>query len=216
MVDETPMVVRPRSGSRSLRTNASIRLEDGAIVATDRRRRSRRFPIDGADDSPTGFQYTRDLDDGGLYLEDRRGRSLVRLVAMNWSAQELSSLEEAAGISVVTDPGSGHSSPGMMKIEDPPYFAWASTSAAIGIAAISLYWVHIAPESVMLVVALAALIVFAWFITLTKLAMPKRGDVEEDARLLHEARLRLDAGTANTAEATVAGSEAEPDRPHEV
>src|SRR4051794_3097800 len=105
MEDRTPLVVRPRSGSGRLRKNASIRMDGAAIVATDRRGRSRTFPLDGTDDSPSGFQYTRQLDDGGFYLEDRRGRSLVRLDSLNWSPEALSALEDAAGISVVSDPG---------------------------------------------------------------------------------------------------------------
>jgi hypothetical protein len=213
MEDKTPVVVRPRSGSGRLRRKASIRLEGGAVVATDRLGRSRTFPIDGTDDSPSGFQYTRDLDDGGYYLEDRRGRSLVRLESMDWDIEALSALEEAAGFRVVSEPGSASASPGMMKIGDPPYFARASISAAVGISAVSLYWLHIAPEAIVLLVALPALILFVWFITLTKLAMPKREEVEAAAKRLHEARLRLDAETAEAAETSPVRAEPETDKP---
>ena len=179
MKDEKRMVVRPTSGSPSLRKNATIRLEGGAIVATDRRRRSRSFLIDGTDTSPRGFRGTGQLD-GRHYLEDQRGRALVRLDLMDWDPEELGDLEDAAGFKVVTDPGTPSDRPEMMKIEDPPYFAWAGVSAAVGTAAVSLYWLHIAPEAVMLLVALPALILFVWFVTLTKLSMPSGKEIASD------------------------------------
>ncbi|HVW33740.1 MAG TPA: hypothetical protein VHL53_14480 [Acidimicrobiia bacterium] len=213
MDDKTAMVVRPASGSRRLRKNASLRLEGGAIVATDRRGRSRRFPIDGSDESPRGFRSAQQLDSGGYYLEDRRGRALVRLRIMDWDPEKVHALDEPAGFEPVIDPKRPSDRPEMMKIEDPPYFARASTSAAVGIAAVSMYWLHIAPEAVMLLVALPALILFLWFITLTKLAMPKREDLEAAARRVHEARLRLDAESPQAPEATALQNEGETDRP---
>lgn len=42
---------------------------------------------------------------------------------MNWDPEKLGDLEKAAGFKVVTDPGTPMDGPGMMKIEDPPYFA---------------------------------------------------------------------------------------------
>ena len=177
MEHATPMVVRPTSGSPTLRKKASIRFESGAIVVTDRRGTSRTFPIDGTEDAPRGFRSTGQMD-GRRYLEDQRGRALVRLDLMDWDPEQLGDLEEAAGFKLVTDPGTPSDRPEMMKIEDPPYFAWASTSAAVGIAAVSLYWLHIAPEAVMLMVALPALVAFAWFITLTKLSMPSGKEIE--------------------------------------
>jgi hypothetical protein len=209
------MVVRPRSGSRRLRRNASLRLDGGSIVATDRRGESRNFPIDGTDNAPRGFRSAERLDDGGYYLEDRRGRALVRLQIIDWKVEEVGALEDAAGFKAVIDPGTPSDRPEMMTIEDPPYFARASISAAVGTAAVSLYWLHIAPEAVMDYVALPALILFVWFITLTKLAMPKREVVEAEARRLHEARLRLDAESAKEAESTSVRSEAEPDPPND-
>jgi hypothetical protein len=174
--EEKTFVVRPSSGSWRLRRMASFRLEGGALVATDRRGRSRTFPVDWTDTAPRGFRSTGQMD-GRRYLEDQRGRALVRLDLIEWDPEQLGDLEEAAGFKLVTDPGTPADRPEMMKIEDPPYFAWASTSAAVGIAAVSLYWIHIAPEAVMLVLALPALILFAWFITLTKLAMPSSKEI---------------------------------------
>jgi hypothetical protein len=175
-LEHASMVVCPRSGSRRLRRNASIRLGGGAIAATDRRGRSCRFPIDGTDESPRGFR-SAGLEGHGDYLEDRRGRALVRLQIIDWDPTKLHALDDAAGFKAVIDPGTPSDRPEMMKIEDPPYLAWASTSVAVGIAAVSLYWIHIAPEAVMLVLALPALILFAWFITLTKLAMPSSKEI---------------------------------------
>jgi hypothetical protein len=177
MEHETAMVVRPTSGSRRLRRNASVRLEGSAIVATDRRGRSRVFPIDGSDDAPRGFRSTMQLDNGGYYLEDREGRSLVRLRIMDWDPEQLHALDRPAGFEVVTDPATPSDRPEMMRIEDPPYFARASISAAVGVAAVSLYWLHFVPGAVMDFVALPALILFVWFITLTKLSMPTNKDI---------------------------------------
>jgi len=190
--DGRRFVVRPSSGSRRLRKNASIRLENGAIVATDRRGRSRSFPIDGTDEAPRGFRSTGKLG-GGYYLEDRQGRSFVRLDLMNWDPERLGDLEQAAGFKVVTDQGVPTDRPGMMKIEDPPYFACASMSAGLGIAAVSLYWVHIAPEAVMMLVALPALILFVWFITLTKLSMPSNKEIVAMQERAHELSVKADA-----------------------
>ena len=176
-MNDNAMVVRPVNGSRRLRRVASIRLDGGAIVATDRRGRSRKFPIDGSDDSPGGFQYTRDMSDGGYYLEDRRGRSLVRLDGMNWDTDQLSALEDAAGLSVRSDPGSASPDPGMMTIQDPPYFSRASVSASIGMGAMALYWLHIAPEAVVNFLALPALVVCVYFIVVLKLSMPNKKEI---------------------------------------
>jgi len=190
------MIVCPRSGSRLLRRNASIRLDAGAIVATDRQGSSRTFPLDGTDDSPRGFRSAKRLDEGGgYYLEDRQGRSLIRLDLMNWNVEQLSALEQAAGFKVVTDPGTPSDRPEMMTIEDPPYFAWASASAAVGIAAVSLYWLHIAPEAVMVLVALPALILFAWFMTLVKLSMPNRKEIAALEKQAHERAVEVLAET---------------------
>lgn len=209
MGQETPMVVHPASGSRQLRKSASIGLEDGAFVATDRRGRRRRFPIDGGENSPRGFRSA----DGVFYLEDRSGRALIRFDTLDWDWQQVGPVQEAAGFDVLTEPGTPSPNPEMMKIQDPPYFARASASAAVGTAAVSLYWLHFAPEAVMLLVALPALILFLWFITLTKLAMPKREDMEAAAKHVHEARLRLDAEEAQAAEAASARRDAEADEP---
>jgi hypothetical protein len=192
MEQGTPMVVRPTDGSKRLRKNATIRLEGGAIVATDRRARSRRFPIDGTDEAPRGFRSTGQLG-GGYYLEDRKGRALVRLDLMNWDPERLGDVEKAAGFKVVTDPGRPTDRPEMMKIEDPPYFAWASVSAAVGIAAVSLYWLRIAPEAAMMVVALPALILFVWFIALTKLSMPSNKEIAAMQEHAHEMSVKADA-----------------------
>ena len=190
--DEKPMVVRPTDGSRRLRKNASIRLEGGALVATDRRGRGRAFPIDGTENAPRGFRGTGQLD-GRRYLEDRRGRALVRLDLMDWDPEQLGDLEDAAGFKVITDPGTPTDRPEMMKIEDPPYFAWASGSAAVGIGAVSLYWLHIAPEAIMTLVALPALILFVWFIALTKLSMPSSKEIAAMQEHAHEVSVKAEA-----------------------
>jgi hypothetical protein len=62
-------------------------------------------------------------------------------------------------------------------------------------------------------VALPALILFAWFITLNKLAMPKREDLEAAAKRVHQTRLRLDVESAQPSEAPAVQSEA--DEPHD-
>ena len=185
-------MVRPSSGSRPLRRHARIRFESGAIVVTDRRGTSRTFRIDGTEDAPRGFRSTGQMD-GRRYLEDQRGRALVGLALMDWDPEHWGDLEEAAGFKLVTDPGTPSDRPEMMKIEDPPYLAWASTSAAVGIAAVSLYWLHIAPEVVMMLVALPAVILFVWFVTLTKLSMPSNKEIAAMQKHAHEMAMKTEA-----------------------
>ena len=62
-----------------------------------------------------------------------------------------------------------------------------------GIAAVSLYWLHIAPEAVMLLVALPALILFVCFITLTKLSMPNNKEIAAMQKHAHERAVQTDA-----------------------
>ena len=211
MTGEHPksFVVRPSSGSRRLRRHASIRLEGGAIVATDRLRRSRTFRIDATDKAPRGFRGTGQLD-ALYYLEDRRGRALVRLDLMDWDPEQFGDLEEAAGFRVVTDPGTPSDRPEMMKIDDPPYFAGASISFAVGAGAVSLYWLHIAPEAVMEFVALPALILFVWFITLTKLSMPSSKEIAAMQKRAHEMSVKADAQAEEILKRYGMGTDPEP------
>ena len=105
----------------------------------------------------------------------------------------MGALEQASGFKAVIDPRTPTDRPEMMKIEDPPYFARAGASAAVGTAAVSLYWLHIAPEAVMILVALPALILFLWFITLTKLSMPSNKEIAamQDTRMKWRKNPRL-------------------------
>jgi len=217
MVDKIPMVVRPKGGSRRLRRMASIRLDGSAIVATDRAGRSRTFPIDGTDDSPRGFRSAERLDDGGYYLEDRRGRALVRLQIMDWDVEQLGALEDAAGFKAVIDSGAPSDRGEMMKIEDPPYFARASISAAVGTAAVSVYWLHLAPEAVIDFVAVPALILFLWFITLTKLSMPNRKEIAAMQKHAHERAVQVLAETDEILKRypVETAPETETDKPHD-
>ena len=89
MDSKTPVEVRPTKGSRRLRKEASLRLEGAAIVATDRQGRSRTFHIDGTDNSPSGFQYTRQLDDGGYYLIGLKQPAEKLFIGVPWSTDQV-------------------------------------------------------------------------------------------------------------------------------
>jgi hypothetical protein len=104
----TPTAISPVQGTRRFRRNARLALEDGALVATDRRRRHHRFPLDGSPESPARFDETFSSKEHGrgqfVYL-DGRGQALVIGFAGDWDGDEQIALNEAAGIpEKLTDP----------------------------------------------------------------------------------------------------------------
>ena len=173
-----PLTIRPRSGTRALRENASLRLEDGAITATDRRGRSRTFPLIGAENSPVCVGSA--LREGGDYwLEDPKGRALLVLDSLEWDGDELFNFKQAAGLELnVRSPGESPAPkrPDVFRVMDPPYVSWAIRATAVGGAAISLRWLHVAPEVFVYVVALPALVFLLWCLFMNKISSPGAED----------------------------------------
>jgi hypothetical protein len=189
-----PLTIRPRSGTRSLRKHASLRLEDGAIVATDRRGRSRTFQLEGAENSPVCFG--RALVEGGDYwLEDRCGRALLLLEDLDWDGDEFFKFRQASGLEAHGRRQAPRKRPDIFKVMDPPFLSWGIRASGIGGAAVALNWLHIAPEPLVYLVGLPALLFLLWCLLMTKLSSPSAEDLrklDEDLIALGETWLKPD------------------------
>lgn len=180
-----PLTIRPRSGTRSLRKRACLRVEDGAIVATNRRGRIRTFPLADAENSPTSFGSA--LADGRVlfWLQDRTGRSVLLLDLGDWDDSEFAKFERATGLR-----GSGTQPPpkrpDVFRVMDPAYLNWGIRAAAVGGAAISLRWLDAAPELVVLWVALPCLVFAVWCLFMHQRSSPSHEQVLEELRELDE------------------------------
>jgi hypothetical protein len=97
-----PTVVRPVSGSRRFRRNARLAVEDGALVATDRRGKAYRFPFDGTQRAPARFveTFASEESDGEGRFAYLDGSSQAIVIGLNgdWNHYEQTDFNQAAGI----------------------------------------------------------------------------------------------------------------------
>jgi hypothetical protein len=92
------VVLRPRNGLPSLRGHAGYVLENGVITASDRRGRSRSFPLDGTENAPAEFR-TIGRTDG---LVDGAGNMLTRAYGVNWGVHDFVDFLAAADLMMVS------------------------------------------------------------------------------------------------------------------
>jgi hypothetical protein len=119
-----PLTIRPRSGTRALRKKASLRLEDGAILATDRRGRSHTFQLAGAENSPTGFGRALYDGRGPYWLQDHSGRSLLLLDRGDWDGDEFFKFRKATGLDAHGRKEPPPKRPDVFRVMDPAYLNW--------------------------------------------------------------------------------------------
>jgi hypothetical protein len=166
-----PLIIRPSSGSSALRKHASLRVEDAAIIATDRRGRTRTFRLDGAEDSPVCFGRAM-IEGGDYWLEDRSGRALLLLEILDWDDDAFLKFILATGLWTHERKQAPAKRPDVFRVKDPPYVIWAIRASGIGGAAVALYWLHIVPEPLVYVVGLPALGFFLWCFVMNKITSP--------------------------------------------
>lgn len=183
-----PLTIRPRSGTRALRKHASLRLEDGTIIAMDRRGRSRTFSLTGAENSPACAGSAL-AESGDYWLEDRNGRALLVLNSADWDGDELFNFKQALGLELnIRGPGERPppKRPDVFRVMDPPYLSWGIRASAVGGAVIALRWLHIAPEFLVLWVAVPSLVLTIWFLFMHQRSAPTHEQILEDLRELDE------------------------------
>jgi hypothetical protein len=102
------IAMSPDQGSRRFRRTARLALEDGALVATDRRGRHHRFPLDGTADAPVRFEVTfssKEHGRGQFVYFDGKGQGLIVGFVGDWDAEKQTELNDLAGIPLkLTDP----------------------------------------------------------------------------------------------------------------
>jgi hypothetical protein len=154
---EPPIELKPETGLPRFRRNASLRLDDGVIVATDGRGRSRRFELDGTDRAPARVR-SFGLDKQGLM--DGEGNLLALWEKAIWGLDgRIVDLCVAAGIKFGTQDTT--TLPPMrsdgIKIFDVPALPIMSASSSIGIVAFAASQVHVAPDVVTVPIMIVAL-----------------------------------------------------------
>ena len=172
-VRSTNVVVRPRYGLPRFKRNACVELADGAIIATNRWGKSRRFPLSGAENSPEKSGSYFDGDRNLWWLEDSNTQLLLLVDLTGWRPVDFNEIEGAAGYPY--PPASDRIlpvRPDGFKVGDLPILRWAMACVAIGIGAMSLRWLHVLPELVVLAVALPALVATLWCMLLLWIARP--------------------------------------------
>ena len=90
-----PVILRPVTGLPKFRKNVSLRFDGSAIVVTDRRGRSRTFPLDGTDRAPSDLRVFRVENQG---LMDGAGKLLALWENGIWNSKEEVALIAATGL----------------------------------------------------------------------------------------------------------------------
>ena len=89
----------------------------------------------------------------------------------DWDDDEFQAFETAAGLyGLGAQPPVKQ--PDVFRVMDPPYVSWAIRATAVGGAAISLRWLHVAPEMFVYAVAVPALVFLLWCLLMNKVSSP--------------------------------------------
>jgi hypothetical protein len=188
-----PMTLRPETGLPRFRRNASLRLEDGAIIATDRHGQSRYFRLDGTEHAPARVRVFG-IDKQGLM--DHAGRLLAVWENAVWGGENMADFCIAAGIKwgVQDEPKLPPMRPDGIKMFDIPVLPMAGAFSSVGIVAFGASQVHAGPDIVTVPVMMSALTGSAISLVLWKIASRMTPEVAERRKrdmqeALAEARL---------------------------
>lgn len=96
------MKVVPDSRTRAFRNRASVAVEDGALIATNRKGVERRFPLDDGSSSPARHVTVMAESDGAFRTQwvilDGNEEALVLGYLGDWDPAEMDDIEAAAGL----------------------------------------------------------------------------------------------------------------------
>jgi hypothetical protein len=96
------MKVVPTGGTRAFRNRTSVAVEGGVLVATDRKRTERRFPLNAGASSPARQVLVLEEPDGAFRTQwailDGKDEALVVGYVGDWDSLELEDIERAAGL----------------------------------------------------------------------------------------------------------------------
>jgi hypothetical protein len=140
-----PIMLRPKQGTTRFRKHVSLRLEDEAIDATDRRGRTRRFPLDETDRAPAEVRIFGLMEQG---LVDGAGNLLALWENGIWDTKKEVEFCTRAGLGVV---GFDNSELPQMrsdgiKMFDIPALSMMQLCSAIGAVGFAGIELHIGPE----------------------------------------------------------------------
>lgn len=99
--DDVSLVNRPGRGTWRYRRNCSLRLEDGALVATDRRKRETRVLLNGGPQSPVAHLSHFRTEPNASYYVDGNGDAVIKVVEpARWDPDTEFAMAKAAGLRV--------------------------------------------------------------------------------------------------------------------
>jgi len=190
---QPPIVLKPESGLPGFRRKASLRLESDAIVATDGRGRSRRFPLDGSDRAPARM-WGFGLAGGREGLLDKAGNLMAVWDDGIWGGEARADFCIAANIKWgMQDEGSVPPlRPDGIKIVDFPALPLASTFSTIGIVAYAAHQFDFVPDVITLPIMIVALAAALVCLVLWKKASRLDPEVAERRRRVIEEVLASD------------------------
>jgi hypothetical protein len=191
------MVVRPISGLPKFKRNACVQVKDGTISATNRWGKTCSFPLAGAENSPRraggGFIGGQDI----WWLEDKDGKLLLVVDLENFWDTEMGDLVRSTSLPTpLSSDQVPELRPDVFKINDVPIVPFGIACVGVGSVAVSLRWLNIGPEWVVMTVALPALIGALLCVLLYRTSRPNA-----------EYRARLDDLWAHKDEIFAAGHE---------
>lgn len=188
MSQQTPseIIVRPRYGLPRFKRTASVAWKDGAIVATNRWGKARAFPLADSEDSPKHSGGYFDGDRNLWWLIDSNDQLLLLVDLEGWRPVDFNDIEDAAGddFSQPVSDEIPQMRPDVFKVGDLPLLRWAFGCVAIGTVAMSLRWLHVLPEAVVVGVALPALLGTLWLMALLWIARPSSDEKAHAAYVL--------------------------------
>lgn len=140
MGDPNSLSIHARAGTRRFRRNARITVHDGKMVITDRRRRSRSFPLDDSPERPAyllAFMPSEDNRGTAVAVADGKERLLANVDVASFGYDQLAALEQAAGLTRKfrmhpAELGPWH--PEGLQLLDTNFWAWGPVAGPIGFA----------------------------------------------------------------------------------
>lgn len=190
-------MVRPHYGLPRFKNNAFVAVKDGTVVASNRWGKHRQFRLSNGPDSPKKAGWCTNHGQRFWWLEDAAGRVLLLVDLGGWRGSEFTDVEKATdalsqGVSDQVPPLRSD----VFKVRDLPVLQWAFACVGIGIAAMSLRWLHIVPEVAVIAVALPALLVTLWLMALLWIARPSDEEKAHAAYILRHVDELADAARA--------------------
>jgi hypothetical protein len=160
------MKVVPDSGTRSFRNRTSVAVENGSLIATDRKGTERKFPLNAGTSSPARHVTIMAEPYGAFRTQwailDGDGEALVLGYLGDWDPLELDEVEKAAGLAPGIEnlraPRAAVRHDGLM-LEDGTWWKWAPKAGMVAFLVAGLTTAGVLPAALGWPIA-AALMVF--------------------------------------------------------